>query len=118
MVLLAFALNNLSLAQFAKLPVLVEHFKEHKLRDAEITFIDFLAMHYWGKDIDDDDDSRDKQLPFKDQHIPYSFYNHYTPPNNIQISVPVVPIINTHPQLNQFFSPDAHLGALFRPPQA
>lgn len=50
--------------QFYKLPVLFEHFKEHK-EIKKVSFIDFLEMHYWGEDQDDDDADRDMQLPFK-----------------------------------------------------
>jgi hypothetical protein len=50
--------------QFYKLPVLIEHFKEHQ-QIRNVSFIDFLAMHYWGDDLNDDDGDRDMQLPFK-----------------------------------------------------
>jgi len=50
--------------QFYKLPILIEHFNEHQQRQ-NVSFIDFLEMHYWGEDLNDNDTDRDMQLPFK-----------------------------------------------------
>ncbi|WP_433830992.1 hypothetical protein [Flavobacterium anhuiense] len=50
--------------QFYKLPILIEHYQEHnKLQN--VSFVDFLSMHYWGEDLNDNDDDRDMRLPFK-----------------------------------------------------
>ncbi len=57
--------------QFYKLPVLIEHYNEHKQRQ-NVSFIDFLEMHYWGEDLNDNDTDRDMQLPFK--HISSSSF--------------------------------------------
>jgi len=51
--------------QLLRLPVLFEHFSEHKASNSGISFVDFLDMHYSGNDLDDKDQERDKQLPFK-----------------------------------------------------
>ena len=48
-----------------KVPSLIRHFNEHKSLNSKIDFGDFLAMHYGGQDIDDNDDEKDMQLPFK-----------------------------------------------------
>lgn len=50
--------------QFYKLPILIEHYNEHQQRQ-NVSFIDFLEMHYWGEDLNDNDTDRDMQLPFK-----------------------------------------------------
>jgi hypothetical protein len=65
-ILLVLCINNISLGQAYKLPVLINHFIEHHERDNRVTFLDFLSMHYWGKDINDNDQDKDMQLPFKD----------------------------------------------------
>lgn len=115
-VILAIAFNNLQLVQFAKLPVLLEHFKEHRQRDASVTVIEFLAMHYWGKDINDNDDSRDRQLPFKDQTVIH-FSSYYIPFNRIEAPAPVTVVIDSKSPTLKVYYPDAVKGALFRPPQ-
>jgi hypothetical protein len=50
--------------QFYKLPILIEHYQEHR-QLMDLSFIDFLSMHYWGEDLKDNDADRDMQLPFK-----------------------------------------------------
>lgn len=52
-------------SQIVKLPNLYGHFKEHRLRNPAVSFFDYLAMHYWGNDINDNDDEQDMKLPFK-----------------------------------------------------
>jgi hypothetical protein len=47
-----------------KLPVLVEHYLEHKSTDKSLSFLDFLALHY---NQAFDHDSTDSKLPFKSQ---------------------------------------------------
>lgn len=64
-IFLILLVNNISLGQVYKLPVLINHFIEHQQRDGKVTFLDFMSMHYWGKDIDDNDQDKDMQLPYK-----------------------------------------------------
>lgn len=49
-----------------KLPVLFEHFKEHKNLDAKISFWSFIRLHYFDPIQVDEDYQRDRQLPFRD----------------------------------------------------
>jgi hypothetical protein len=53
------------LYQLLKLPFLIEHFIEHKEHNKEITFMQFLNLHYANDDKKDDDDEEDMKLPFK-----------------------------------------------------
>ena len=46
-----------------RLPILLEHYSEHKQKVSDISFWDFLVMHY---KTDVSHDSDDNQLPFKD----------------------------------------------------
>ncbi|WP_343586408.1 hypothetical protein [Flavobacterium sp.] len=62
--ILLIASNSSFVQQFYKLPILIAHYQEHnKLQN--VSFVDFLSMHYWGEDLNDNDDDRDMQLPFK-----------------------------------------------------
>lgn len=58
-------INTFSLKQVYKLPILIVHYGEHHEIDPSVDFIDFLGMHYWGTDLNDNDDERDNELPFK-----------------------------------------------------
>ncbi len=46
-----------------RLPLLVQHYGEHKAKTGELSFFEFLAMHY---ETDIAHDDRDNRLPFKD----------------------------------------------------
>jgi hypothetical protein len=46
-----------------RLPLLLQHYGEHKDQVTEMSFVEFLAMHY-KTDVAHDD--RDNRLPFKD----------------------------------------------------
>ncbi|WP_281632756.1 hypothetical protein [Flavobacterium luteolum] len=58
------ASNSSFVQQFYKLPILIQHYGEHK-KLMDLSFVDFLSMHYWGEDLKDNDGDRDMQLPFK-----------------------------------------------------
>jgi hypothetical protein len=66
--LLAISLLALYLTSFTevhevlRLPILLEHYAEHKLKVNDMSFIQFLVMHY-KTDVAHDD--HDNQLPFK-----------------------------------------------------
>lgn len=58
-------LDTISFCQVMKLPLLLQHYQVHQELNPSMRMIDFLAMHYWGKDIDDQDEEQDQKLPFK-----------------------------------------------------
>ena len=111
-------LNDTSLNQFLKLPVLLAHFTEHLQQDSRIGFVQFLAMHYWGTDLNDNDDDRDAQLPYKKVDL-----------HSIDHPIPPIfkPAIEEHPDFssvivqpvfNNDLLPQPALESLFRPPKA
>lgn len=51
--------------QLLKLPVIFQHYAEHKKINKNITFLQFLDMHYMHGCPKDNDYQRDMQLPFK-----------------------------------------------------
>jgi hypothetical protein len=67
--ILLISIYLLSFAEFhnlLRIPVLVEHFKEHRQLDVEISFWSFIKLHYIDPLVVDDDYQRDNQLPFRD----------------------------------------------------
>ncbi|MBO9564454.1 MAG: hypothetical protein J7621_16840 [Niastella sp.] len=110
-------LNDTSLNQFLKVPALVAHFMEHHRLDERVGFVRFLAMHYGGNDMNDNDDDRDMQLPYKRVNLQ-------------SIDHPLIPAIKpaiaqhpefTHivaqPVFNNDVFPQPAPGSLFRPPR-
>jgi len=109
--------SNLSLSQLVKLPVLVQHYKEHKQRDQNVGLLDFLAMHYWGKDLDDNDQDRDDQLPFKAfQKVSIEHFS--TPQKNLALKAIIYFNESDFPVTGDDYLPNPQLGALFKPPQS
>ena len=115
MVICVYAISFTECHQLFKLPVLVQHYLEHKQNNSEITFLEFLSVHY---DSDVAHDDRDMQLPFKDcGHC---------------IAVPVVILPNSKMELKEgsyFYSqntytsfykkyiPASHLAEIWQPPR-
>lgn len=83
---LVMAITSTSLQQVFKLPLLVNHYYEHKQADNRITVLAFLKLHYFEEEEGEDaDDTTDQQLPFKS-------VNHYIPPTVINATPEVTPI--------------------------
>jgi hypothetical protein len=51
--------------EILKINTLIEHFYETQKNDSTLTFYHFLVMHYVTDDLNDKDNDRDQQLPFK-----------------------------------------------------
>jgi hypothetical protein len=116
--LMLMAADYIDLHQLFKLPILFQHFAEHKKRDHKIDLIDFLAMHYWGHDINDKDNDRDMQLPFKkaDAHPIHVFFLPIT--RAFLVKAYVQPVKVNHPVYQHIHFPNPAVSSLFRPPCA
>lgn len=101
-----------------KLPVLFAHYHEHQLRNTNISVMEFLCMHYWGQDANDDDNDRDMQLPYKTVNI-HTVTHSFIPLEKVaSFYVQDVPLTQTvYPLLTNNDTPDPALASLFRPPQ-
>ena len=60
-----YLLSTTEAHQLLKLPVIFEHYSEHKQEDKNITALEFLAIHYLHGSPKDKDYDKDMQLPFK-----------------------------------------------------
>jgi len=110
-------LDTTSLYQVLKFPTLFRHFTEHKALNQNISFGDFLSMHYGGDDLNDDDDEEDMQLPFKKVEVHHAgfLFIPFTTTFTFKTSAwslkadygPDQPQIHYNPAL----------GSLFRPPR-
>lgn len=60
-----YLLSTPQLIELIKLPILVEHFVEHKEKNPTISFLEFLCIHYAHEDVQDADYDKDMKLPFK-----------------------------------------------------
>jgi hypothetical protein len=63
--LVIYLLSITQLTELLKLPLLIEHYKEHKQQDATLNLSEFLYMHYAHGNVKDADYEKDMKLPFK-----------------------------------------------------
>lgn len=57
--------STTQLSELLKLPILIEHYMEHKQKNKDLSFVGFLEMHYAHSSPHDDDYEKDMKLPFK-----------------------------------------------------
>lgn len=65
MFIILYFLTSTEAYQLLKIPVILQHFREHQQEDRSISFFKFLDIHYMHGSPMDDDYDRDMQLPFK-----------------------------------------------------
>ncbi len=112
------ASNSSFVQQFYKLPVLMQHYQEHK-QLMDLSFLDFLSMHYWGEDLKDNDSDRDMQLPFKTINSSSVHFVFILEDKDL-LPVPFNPEIpqSKIPTYKSDLFSDPNLLSLFRPPIA
>lgn len=113
--LLVIALNAMSLEQMLKFPLLITHYIDHQNRAPSISVMDFLAMHYWGQDINDHDDDRDMELPFKKVHYSQSFLVFFMI-EKCEVSFQSFHTVVSYPMPDNDHHDSRSLEALFKPP--
>ncbi len=63
--LIVYLFTATSFLELLKIPILIEHYVEHKNTDKNLSFIGFMVIHYFSKTVIDQDYEKDKKLPFK-----------------------------------------------------
>lgn len=113
-----YVLSATELNQFFKLPILFEHFSEHKTENRNITFLQFLKIHYQGNHTPDSDDLKDKRLPFKSHGNSFSTQIFAVLPAFTVIEIPVFSDNNKSIAIykNQFI-PTLQLESIWQPPK-
>ena len=71
--------------QVVKMPKLIEHFISHKLNN-NMSFYDFLKMHYVDEQLVDNDYKQDMKLPFKTYDFSSSSITLNIPPEKVAIN--------------------------------
>lgn len=68
------AAYSTGLSELAKTPAFISHYKEHRADNSASGLHEFISMHYFGKDKNDNDRQKDEALPFKNIHNKPSVY--------------------------------------------
>ena len=112
-----YLLGATELSQLLKIPLLIEHYTEHKLDNGNLSLLSFMYMHYVGDDGDSTDEQKDQNLPFKSAHfqmqntVVFSLFKYELPKIFVNMNCSVWPVM----QSNSLSS--IALGSLFRPPR-
>lgn len=104
------------LHELFKIPVLIEHFSEHKCKDKSLSFSDFIYSHYTN-DVPEHD--TDTKLPFK-SHVDIVQPSALIASNVIEIEQITSFLTLTH-EVNlpksTFFISTSHLSSIWQPPK-
>lgn len=60
-----YLLTVVQVSELLKIPTMVEHYGEHQQGKPNISFWEFISLHYMQGEVYDDDYSKDMKLPFK-----------------------------------------------------
>jgi hypothetical protein len=113
--LLALYLTSFTEAhEILRFPLLLEHFAEHKEQVSDLSFVEFLVMHY---ETDVAHDDHDNQLPFKVPGHCFTPLALALPTQKIIVfeTVPLATISHPFNYTEDYFF--SHLKAIFQPPK-
>jgi hypothetical protein len=100
------------------MPMLVQHFIEHRQTNSHITLWQFLYVHYAMGDVKDADHDKDNQLPFKTHdNCVASISNICLPAQKISITKPVLTLENKHFKTQEQFLHSIFLSNIWQPPK-
>lgn len=117
--LLVYVISLTEFNQLVKLPVLVEHFKEHKSKNKELTLLKFLAMHYADEQAGDADHDTDMKLPFKSHEgCLNAMIEVYVPASTTHSITKPAPIgIKSYLPYSESFLNSSFLSSIWQPPK-
>lgn len=100
--------------ELASIPLLVQHYLEHREKVPEMSFVDFLVMHYKS---DVPHDSTDMKLPFKD-HSTVTTPTFAAPEQKVSLGAQMP--ATTREFSSNYISviPSSGLDEIFQPPRA
>ena len=115
-----YLVTTTELRQLLKLPVLVEHFTEHKSNDHSITLWKFFCMHYAHGVVHDADYNKDMKLPFKSHSCCNSSISFVFIISEENYTFPVFKFLDERKSITNFYTflvSSSHLKAIWQPPQ-
>jgi hypothetical protein len=91
LLLLIFSLSGTEFGQLLRLPLLVNHYLEHKIEHSDLSIGDFLLIHY-SQQHQDGANEEDRQLPFKSHLECAKLFSIASPfPNSVNLLIPLTP---------------------------
>ncbi len=120
LILTAYLFSTTELHQLLKLPVVFEHYFEHKQLNKDISFLDFLDMHYMHGSPQSIDYDQDMKLPFKTLDKCVGTTIPVIVPQNINIPIHL-PVQLKKAQrfiMKDEFIPSSYLSRIWQPPKS
>lgn len=116
--LFIYLFSTTELSQLLKMPLLAQHFIEHREENKNITFWKFLYMHYAMGDVRDADYEKDIKLPFKTQdNCVVNVLNVYLPTQKVVLIKPVLFVENNYSKPQERFLYSSFLSNIWQPPR-
>lgn len=109
--------SQTELHQILKLPVLVQHYFEHKAENKNITLAGFIVLHYFSGNPVDDDYARDMQLPFKTSDCIQAITSIVIPEQIVISNEPFLVSTRSFSKVKNDWNPSNYIESIFRPPQ-
>lgn len=113
-----FLIFSTELQELIKLPLLFQHFYEHKSINEEITFSAYLIDHYNSIPHTDNDEERDNQLPFNSSEQNSVTSPAVPPSNKFTIKNLAVTALKRPSIYNDDDIPHAFTGSIWQPPKS
>jgi hypothetical protein len=117
--LLIYLFSATAIGELFKLPMLVEHYYDHRKENKNTSLVAFLTMHYQTEDGTDKDAKEDSQLPFKSIECAATVaFVSLTPPSFINITAKLErPLLRSFGFYKELFLPSQYLAAIWQPPR-
>jgi hypothetical protein len=110
-------LTQTELHQVFKLPVLLNHFAEHKAQNKDMSIGGFIILHYFSGNPKDKDYDRDMQLPFKTTDCTAMVNVAIIPSPSYIVKLPAYFIDITYPSLANSREHFSHTADIWQPPR-
>lgn len=106
------------LQQVLKLPVLIEHFKEHQQEAKPLSLLAFIQLHYFSGNPKDEDYDRDQQLPFRSDAVVVLDFNVEIPDHHLKINSLPLFCEKSYPLFDVSSLPSRHGFDIWQPPKS
>ncbi len=117
-VLSVYLLSFAEVHNLFKIPVLFQHFQEHKQEDPSISFWDFIKIHYMEPIVVDEDYDRDQQLPFRNADCCLVAASSVCECNTITVEIEPLPVLaEKFYSFNEVNKARKYSFAVFQPPR-
>lgn len=105
--------------ELVKVPVLFQHYFEHKELNNQITFLNYVIDHYNEVPHTDNDEERDNQLPFKSTTQTASGQSNFAIPQNHQIIIKATirPLVTLDVPYVENDIPNSYSSKIWQPPK-